>query len=385
MVMAIPPTRGARRRLSDESGMSMVLVSVGFLAFFAATTLAIDVGQFMTARGQAQNAADAGALAGAVALVHNSWDNRNPGGPAVQSAVNTALANTVIGEAVSVTSADVTFPVGPSGQSNRVRVAVYRTAARSNPIPTLIGPVFGVNTFDILATATAEAAPANAMKCVKPFTIPDRWIERQGNTTFDRYDKHGNVIANPDIYLPAGDPGYNGYHMTYDRGLQLTLRAGTGNNIEPSFYFSWMMPGGTGASWYEENIAGCNSTLVHFGDNMTQEPGNMVGPTNAGIDELLAQDPTAYWDTTANQLVSPYGNASPRVFPIPLYDPDYHQSGITNGRNATLRVANWIGFFVEGRKGNQVYGRITPITGSYDGNAGPAPAGAFPKVIRLVQ
>jgi hypothetical protein len=32
---------------------------------------------------------------------------------------------------------------------------------------------------NIWATATAEVSPANAMTCVKPFTIPDKWIERQ--------------------------------------------------------------------------------------------------------------------------------------------------------------------------------------------------------------
>ena len=34
----------------------------GFMAFLAATTLAIDVGMYMVARSQAQNSADAGAL-----------------------------------------------------------------------------------------------------------------------------------------------------------------------------------------------------------------------------------------------------------------------------------------------------------------------------------
>ena len=29
---------------------------------------------------------------------------------------------------------------------------------------------------------------------------------------------------------------------------------------------------------------------------MTPEPGNMVGPTTQGIDDLIAQDPDAYWD-----------------------------------------------------------------------------------------
>ena len=38
---------------------------------------------------------------------------------------------------------------------------------------------------------------------------------------------------------------------------------------------------------------------------------------------------------------------SPRVFPIPLYDPNYYETGKLNGRNADLKVANWIGFFLE--------------------------------------
>jgi hypothetical protein len=36
-------------------------------------------------------------------------------------------------------------------------------------------------------------------------------------------------------------------------------------------------------------------------------------------------------------------------------------------------------------QGNEVVGRITPVGGLFAGNAGPAPAGAFPRVIRLVQ
>ena len=372
----------------DERGMSFVFVGLGFMAFVAASTLAIDVGMFMTARSQAQNAADAGALAGATALAFNDFDDRSPGGPAVQSAVNTALANTVIGSAPSATPADVSFPAGPTG-NNRVKVNVYRTGARSNAIPTLIGPLFSVPTVDIAATATAEASPANAMTCVKPFAIPDRWIENKNppwttGSTFDRYDNKGNVLPNADVYIPAGQPGYSGYNPTRDKGTLLTLRAGTGNNIEPSMYFSWAMPNNTGADDYEVNISGCNTTVVHWGDPMTQEPGDMTGPTNHGIDELIAKDPNAYWDTAKNEVHTSM-NPSPRVFPIPLYDPDYYQSGKVNGRNATLKVANWIGFFVVARNGNQVTGRITPILGVIDNNAGPAPTGVFPMAIRLVQ
>ena len=362
------------------------------MSLFAATTIAIDVGMFMTAKAQAQNAADAGALAGATALVFNDYDNRSADGPAVQSAINTAVENEVMRELVSVQPGDVTFPLGPTGEPNRVRVSVYRTSNRSNPVATLIGPVFGLDTVNVSTTAMAEASNANAISCVKPFTIPDRWIERSSppydheTSTFDKYDGNGDLLPEEfrDEYIPAGEPGYAGYDPVSDKGLELMIRAGTGNNVAPSFYFSWAMPGGTGGSWYRDNIADCNPTLMFFDTFMTAEPGNMVGPTNQGVDDLIAKDPDAYWDGSTNSVMSDY-HPSPRVFPIPLYNPEVYEDGKQNGRNADLYMANWAGFFVTSRSGNNVYGRVTPISGVYDGNAGPAPDSAFPKVIRLVE
>ena len=136
---------------------------------------------------------------------------------------------------------DVTFPTSPSGLNNRVRVHVYRTSARGNPLQTLMGRFFGVNTANIDAVATAEASPANAMTCVKPFTIPDKWIEKQDpggydslDSTFDMYDNNGNPLANPDVYIagrsatatPATTPSAT-------RACEIMIRAGTGNNIKP--------------------------------------------------------------------------------------------------------------------------------------------------------
>jgi hypothetical protein len=285
---------------------------------------------------------------------------------------------------------DVAFPLSPEGQSNRVRVNVFRTGGRTNAIPTLIGPVFGVPTVDIAATATAEAAPANAMTCVKPFTIPDRWTENTNppwttDSKFERYDNKKNLIPNADYYAEPGDANYKGYDSDDDKGLPLMIRAGTGNNIEPTMYWSWKMPGeDIGADFYRNNIMFCNTSVVGYKYLMTQEPGNMSGPTMAGIDYLISQDPDAYWNDTTNKVHSSK-NPSPRVFPIPLYDPEYYAWGKANGRNADLRMANWIGFFVERRDGNNVFGRITPILGVIDKDLGPAPAGAFPRAIRLVE
>ena len=369
-------------RLRGETGMSMVFVSVGFMAFFAATTLAIDVGMFMTARTQAQTSADAAALAGATAFVYESFDDRTASGPAVQSAINTALRNKVLGGNVAIGPADVTFPIGSGGQYDRVQVWVRRTG-----VPTLLGDLFNVPTFDITATATAEAAPANAMTCVKPFTIPDKWVENSDppwtiDSTFDRYDNKGNIIENADVYVP---PSAN--HQTWteaDAGTVFYLRAGTGNNIEPTFYYSWKMPGATGGDYYSDNIANCNAHVIGVNQPMVQEPGAMEGPTIHGMEILMAKDPDAYWDNDQKRVVSQFGQ-SPRVFPIPLYDPQIYAEGKQNGRTADLVSRNWLGFFVEDLTGNEVRGRIVPIRGVVDTSLPMAPDGVYPRAIRLVR
>jgi len=376
----------------DESGMTYVFIGLSMMAFIGASMLAIDVGMLMTARSQAQNSADAGALAGATALVYDDWNDRTPTGPAVTGAIRAATANSVMGANVSVTAPDVEFPNDPAGQPNRVKVTVYRKASRGNPVATLIAKYFGMATVDIAATATAEASDANAMTCVKPFTIPDKWIEKQtppwdGNDTYDAYDNKGQPLANPDIYIPADQPGYTGYNQETNRGQPLTIRAATGNNITVSFYFSIDLnkPPITGGAAYDWNIANCNTTSYYWGDLLQQEPGAMAGPTISGADALIAKDPNAYWDTATNSVKgSAYGH-SPRTFPIPLYDPIYYDSGKRNGRIADLKTANWIGFFLESTQGNGINGRIVPIAGIRDHNGPPAPTGLNPLAIRLIQ
>src|SRR5436190_5666308 len=275
----------------DERGMSFVFVGVSFMAFMAASTLAIDVGMFMTARSQAQNAADAGALAGATALVFNSYADRSAGGPAVQGAVNAAKANQVMAASPSVAPGDVTFPLGPTGIDNRVRVQVYRDNAHASAVPTLIGPLFGVPTVNINAVAVGEASPANAETCVKPFTIPDRWREGDGslwtpNNTFDMYDAKGKKLPNPDIYIgPEDKVNYTGYNPVRDKGLELRLKADNGTKLTASFYNPWDLPGSVGASDYRDNIANCNTAKFGYGANMPPENGNMVGPTGQGTND----------------------------------------------------------------------------------------------------
>jgi len=393
MTPELPNLKSEVFSLKSQRGMSLAFVAIALGALLTATTLAVDVGMFMTARTQAQTAADAGALAGATALVQNSFTDRTATGPVVQSAINSATANSVVGAAPSVLSGDVTFPNDPAGQPTRVHVNVFRTTARTNPVPTLMGTVFGLNTVNISAGATAEASPANAMTCVKPFMIPDKWREVgtppwDTGDDFDMYDSHNNLlpVSTRDVYVPADQAGYTGYTVAADKGTTLVLRAGTGTNINPSFYFSWKMPDDVGGDFYRENIANCNQSLMHWNDPITQEPGNKSGPTIQGITDLIAKDPDATWDAGCKCVLnSRFTSTSPRVFPIPLYDPAFYSEGKANGRPASFIIANFLGFFADHVSGNQIYGVITNVTGVVDPSAGPAPEGSFPKAIRLVE
>ena len=215
-------SRRLRERSHDERGMMLVFVGLGFMAFLSASLLAIDVWMFMTARSEAQNSADAGALAGAVALVFDNWSDRSSGGAAVQNAITAATANQVMSDAVSVTPGDVTFPV-----IDQVKVDVFRTGDRDNPLGTLLGVYFGVPTADVEATATAEAALANAATCIKPWAVPDRWEEVQTpgwdlDDTFDICTGAGKgkgggggggcvPMPDPDVYEGTGSEYYTGF------------------------------------------------------------------------------------------------------------------------------------------------------------------------------
>jgi hypothetical protein len=273
---------------------------------------------------------------------------------------------------------------------------VFRTAARSNPVSTLLGVFFGVNQVDIDAVATAQVSPANAESCVMPFTIPDKWTEKSDDTgtadgswtttsTFDMYDSKGNPLPNPDTYIPPGQTGATGYSPIADLGLQLVLKNNNTSKVAPSMYNPWDLPGSVGGSDYRNNIANCNQNIFSIGDNMPPETGNMVGPTKQGTDDLVAKDPDAKWDTNCNCVVNSAFPVSPRIARIPLYDPVAYAEGQQSGKNATLTMVNYLGFFIEGTNGaGQVTGRITPIGGLVTGN-GPAAVGSFPKVIQLVQ
>ena len=386
--------RMLRARLKDERGTALFLTAAGMVGFIGATMLALDVGRFMVARTQAQRSADAGALAGAVALTFDSFTDRSEDGPAVQNAITASTANPVFQDNVSVLPGDVTFPT-----IDRVRVTVHRTAARGNPLLTIIAPFFGVDEISMSAVATAEVLPADAATCIKPWAVPDKWEEHQTpawdpndqiNMFYETGPNKGMPLPDPDIYRNAkttGTPGYTGYKPNRegpDYGLQVLLKPGNPNTaINSSHFFPIALPPGTGGDWYEENIGGCWPGVAEIDNFVPFEPGNKTGPTKSGVEALIAKDPEAYWDEDEDRVVSTH-RPSPRQVVIPVFDPWVYEDGRQHGR-LDFKIANFVGFFIEDMIGNDVLGRVVPATGLRRAGGGGIPEGSFLKEIRLVE
>ena len=178
---------------------------------------------------------------------------------------------------------------------------VFRTGGRGNPVSTLMAAYFGIANADIEATATAEASPANAGTCIKPWAIPDKWTEVQTpawdtGDTFDMFvetrPNKGDPLPNPDIYVPADQVAYTGYRPEVtgpDYGLEVTLKpAKPSEAIDPSHFYPITLSPNTGAAWYEQNIGSCWPDVMTIGDIVPVEPGAMTGPTRAGTEDLIA-------------------------------------------------------------------------------------------------
>jgi hypothetical protein len=97
------------------------------------------------------------------------------------------------------------------------------------------------------------------------------------------------------------------------------------------------------------------------------EPGNMVGPTQQGMESLIAQDSAASWDPNANGgRGAPSGGCmqagtcaiSPRLVAIALFDVDAWNLASSGGRT-DIRVVKILGYWLERMQGSDVVGYIT--------------------------
>jgi len=129
------------------------------------SALAIDWGAANVARSEAQRAADAAGLAGAAMFISRGCTTGSGGcaaggeqeALARQRAIDVAAQNFVAGQAPSSSTVGASFSY-PTPEEPQITVTVYRDSAHSNALPTFFGKIFGVNSVNVSASATAEAS-----------------------------------------------------------------------------------------------------------------------------------------------------------------------------------------------------------------------------------
>src|SRR6187549_1522126 len=97
-------------RFSSQRGAVLVQVAIMLLGLTAMSAFVVDYGVMWVSRRQAQNSADAAAMAGAISMGFVSMTNQ---ALARQAAIDAANQNGVWGQAPNITPADVTFPACP--------------------------------------------------------------------------------------------------------------------------------------------------------------------------------------------------------------------------------------------------------------------------------
>jgi Flp pilus assembly protein TadG len=355
-----------------ERGSALIMVTVAITVLIAFAIIAIDGPILMTTKGQLQAAADAAALAGASGLLDGSRDVAID--RAIQfAALNNAVENTL--QPVVIGPEDVTFP-----QADIIRVQTHRTQAKGDALRTyfmrLVVPMH-TNTADVTAVAEAQWYDICGTRCMKPWCVPDRWEDANGNGTYDA----GEVYQ----------AGVTSYMAPRDVGLSITLKVGNPQDaIAPGQFFPVCYPPMdypgesplTGSSWYRTFIAECEPYSVGPGDRLLMQPGNMVGPTRAGMQDLTAQDPGAYWDTGRRTVRGSTWGMSPRIVLVPFFDPTQPPGP---GRD-WVRVTRVGVLFIESIAGNEVHGRFMTINtpGIPCPPGSPGAAGAMVKGISLI-
>jgi Putative Flp pilus-assembly TadE/G-like len=412
-----------------ERGAILVQVAISILALTAFMAFVVDYGVLWVARGQAQNAADAGALAGGIALAFDDVNNPPTTTRPFNSAKLTALcasrasgcptaapfANPIWPSQTGASSGvEVFFDCPPSFSGRCLRVNVYRNGSTGSvALPMFLGPLLGVTSQGVRATATARVLTGNTTDCLRPWAVADKWLEN-GTTAgqFDRWSSTGTELTPHDVYrLPwdTSTDGPTGFQYPDDVGYEQTLIAGhtVDSTIPPGWSLSVQLPDGvggytSGTSAYGAAIANCVGRPVSIGQYLPTE--NMgAGGTKNGFDDLEAKDPNATWNSTTklveNSCAPTCASFSPRVVPIAVFDMDDFQrrkntndtSPCPQSGGQCVRIVNIIGFFADRRGTGQNQDNVTGYLVSYPGEmSAGAPAldlgaAAFLKVIQLVR
>jgi Flp pilus assembly protein TadG len=348
-----------------QSGISTVIFAIALFMILAFTALAVDGGNLFVARNELQNAADAGALAGARVLYTDDGSSVNPGANAVAQA--TALANESQGAAVEVISvqrghwsfATRTFTANPSLEPvdlfsattaeldldlNFINAVEVVTAREATPVGAFFGTVLGFDSYPMRSRAVAYIGFASSLRpedldqpiglCRQQLINPDgsyhcsvgtmipATTDTGGWTNFQQ-NEDGAASSNEirDLVCDEGNP----MELFYGEPMQTTN--GQVQSAFQDFWDCWVEQTDRQRPW--------NMTLP-----VLDCPDGSVGPTN---DLVGAVNVNVVW--VVNQTPEIYDDA-PTQMEMPPDDGDGVSPGTwTSGADGETRWNEFVDYF----------------------------------------
>ena len=394
-------------RWSSERGATLVHVGISLMGLLLLSGFVVDYGVFWVARRQAQNAADAGALSGAMARILNdpSPSPSTTSGLVYSSIVNAVAFNPIWGQSPPPATVDIGW-VCPDGTTNCVRTDVYRDGSHSSTsLPTFFMKMGSVQSQGTKAHAVAQLVPANGTGCMRPWFMIDRYTDTNNNGMYDAGEPYG----------AAGSPSPTGYQVPLDVGTPVTFHA----NLSPSGY--GQVDVGNGGNAINNAIENCVSNQVYYvGETVGVKPGSTNGPEQQGVAQVMQWDQNAWVQVTplpgggntatlmdscqattctcpgnVNSLCPNGPGISPRVAIVPVCSPT--ESGCATGgqSNNTITITEFLSFFILGYSGNGnnldisailigSAGSVVPMGGGTPVGSVP-PSGSFLKAVVLIR
>ncbi|MEW6168863.1 MAG: TadE/TadG family type IV pilus assembly protein [Pseudomonadota bacterium] len=358
-----------------QSGIALILVTIGALALLGMAGLALDMGMAYIAKSRLQNAVDAAALDGAKVL--------NDTG-SVSAATTAALAT--FGTNMGGTSATATVQTSPTLQPFSAGAAnprFVRVSVGALPVAVRLARVLpGVgDSLDIGASAVAGPIPLGDTVCD---ALPVALCGTPGDTDCTDGSCFGFAAGTTDELELKGD--------------NVSLTHGNYGLVELSC--------GTGAACVRDGLAGGHEVCFSQSGTITTEPGVKAGPTRQGLDTrfgiyngpvsaaeyppdvVTTYSPVIFHSTYEARLTSPAswnytsppGRPQRRVTVIPVID----CSVPITGRSEVPLIGGACLFLTRpvSTSGGSIYGQLVPTCEAAGAVAeDPDPDSAYYRII----
>ena len=318
------------RLVPNDKGATLLIVAGGLVLMLGMCALSVDLVAGYLARVQCQRAADAAALAGAKAFRDSGCTTAGcTSGSAAellatQNAIAVATQNPVMGLAPTSTTVGTSFDYshdvlssGGSGEP-QITVTVYRDSDHGDAMPTFFAKIFGINSMNVSASATAEAFNPGGtgtnvgVGCVKPFIVPNcdpNFPVASGNGEANtNCPCTGTGLANGDCAGNLSTGNFMSYYVDPSTGEAVhpldCQWDSTNSECTPTsgdIGAPWVLHdnGGVPSQWYtiaftsqsgmdySQYIRECAPRSVACQGVLITLNGKKVGPTDAGIDCLI--------------------------------------------------------------------------------------------------